>query len=43
MYEMMDAYWPAAADQPNTTKYDIEHAALYNSVAQSCSVQIYEG
>lgn len=31
-YEMMEAYWPTAADQPGATKHDIEHSAWYNSV-----------
>jgi dihydrofolate reductase len=29
-YEMMDSYWPTAADQPNATKHDIEHSVWYN-------------
>jgi dihydrofolate reductase len=31
-YEMMDAYWPTAADGPGATKHDIQHSAWYNSV-----------
>lgn len=31
-YEMMDSYWPTAADQPNATKHDIEHSRWYNNV-----------
>ena len=31
-YDMMDSYWPTAADQPNASKHDIEHAAWYNKV-----------
>ncbi len=31
-YELMEAYWPTAADQPNPSKHDIEHSAWYNSV-----------
>ncbi len=31
-YEMMNAYWPNAADQPNATKHDIEHSTWYNKV-----------
>jgi dihydrofolate reductase len=31
-YDMMKAYWPTAADQPNATPHDIEHSAWYNSV-----------
>jgi dihydrofolate reductase len=33
-YEMMDNYWPNAADQPGASKHDIEHAAWYNKVAK---------
>lgn len=29
-YEMMDSYWPTAADGPNPSKHDIEHSAWYN-------------
>lgn len=31
-YQMMEAYWPAAADQPGATKHDKEHSAWYNKV-----------
>jgi dihydrofolate reductase len=31
-YEMMESYWPHAADQPNATKHDIEHSSWYNRV-----------
>jgi dihydrofolate reductase len=31
-YEIMEAYWPTAADQPNASKHDIEHSAWYKSV-----------
>src|SRR5690242_8430146 len=31
-WQMMDAYWPTAADQPNASKHDIEHSAWYNQV-----------
>lgn len=31
-YEMMQAYWPTAANQPNATKHDIEHSQWYNNV-----------
>ena len=29
-YEMMEAYWPTAADQPNATKHDVDHSSWYN-------------
>ncbi|TRZ41831.1 dihydrofolate reductase family protein [Robertkochia solimangrovi] len=28
-YELMEDYWPTAADNPNATKHDIEHSAWY--------------
>ena len=31
-YEMMESYWPTAADQPGATKHDIEHSKWYKSV-----------
>lgn len=31
-YEMMQAYWPTAGDQPNASKHDREHSKWYNSV-----------
>jgi dihydrofolate reductase len=33
-WQMMDSYWPTAADQPTATKHDIEHSRWYNSVAK---------
>lgn len=31
-YEMMESYWPTAADKPTATKHDIEHAKWYKEV-----------
>jgi dihydrofolate reductase len=31
-WEMMDGYWPTAADKPNASKHDIEHSQWYNKV-----------
>ena len=31
-YEMMENYWPTAADQPDATKHDKEHSEWYNRV-----------
>ena len=31
-WQMMDGYWPTAADNPDATKHDKEHSAWYNSV-----------
>ncbi len=33
-YELMETYWPTAADQPNATQHDIEHSAWYKSVSK---------
>lgn len=33
-YELMQSYWPTAADQPNASKHDKEHAAWYSSVSK---------
>lgn len=31
-YQLMESYWPTAADKPNATKHDIEHATWYKQV-----------
>ncbi len=31
-YEMMQGYWPTAADQPNASKHDKEHSAWYKKI-----------
>ncbi|MBO9703509.1 MAG: dihydrofolate reductase family protein [Sporocytophaga sp.] len=31
-YEMMESYWPTAADKPNASKHDIEHSEWYKKV-----------
>jgi dihydrofolate reductase len=31
-YDMMEGYWPTAADQPEATEHDRKHSAWYNSV-----------
>lgn len=31
-YEMMQSYWPTAADQPNATKHDKTHSVWYKNV-----------
>lgn len=28
-YQLMESYWPTAADKPNATKHDIEHSRWY--------------
>ena len=31
-WQMMNSYWPTAADKPGATKHDIQHSRWYNSV-----------
>ena len=31
-YQMMENYWPTAAEKPNASKHDIEHAKWYKKV-----------
>lgn len=31
-FQLMESYWPTAADQPNATKHDIEHSKWYKTV-----------
>jgi dihydrofolate reductase len=31
-YQMMENYWPAAADKPAATRHDIEHSKWYSNV-----------
>jgi dihydrofolate reductase len=31
-FQMMEAYWPTAADKPNATKHDIEHSKWYSKI-----------
>ena len=31
-YQMMENYWPTAADQPTATRHDIEHSKWYGKV-----------
>jgi len=31
-YEMMQSYWPTAADKPDASRHDIQHSTWYNSV-----------
>lgn len=33
-YQMMENYWPTAADRPGASKHDKEHSAWYNEVAK---------
>ena len=31
-FQMMEGYWPTAADQPGATRHDIQHSNWYNKV-----------
>ena len=31
-FKIMDAYWPTAADKPNATKHDLQHASWYKKI-----------
>jgi dihydrofolate reductase len=31
-YQMMESYWPTAADKPKASKHDIEHSKWYSNV-----------
>jgi dihydrofolate reductase len=31
-FNIMDAYWPTAADSPNATKHDLQHASWYKKI-----------
>jgi len=31
-YQLMESYWPTAADKPNATQHDIEHSKWYSKV-----------
>lgn len=33
-YELMESYWPTAADKPSASKHDKEHAIWYKNVAK---------
>src|SRR5258706_6458594 len=33
-YEMMDSYWPTAAEQPGASKHDVQHSNWYNNVTK---------
>jgi dihydrofolate reductase len=33
-YQMMESYWPTAAQKPNASKHDIEHSIWYKKVSK---------
>jgi dihydrofolate reductase len=42
-YELMQSYWPTAADQPNASKHDKEHSAWYKKVDKVVLSKTMEG
>jgi dihydrofolate reductase len=42
-YEIMEAYWPTAADKPNPSRHDIEHSTWYNKVPKVVLSKSLEG
>lgn len=42
-FEMMENYWPTAANKPNPSKHDIEHSRWYNNVAKVVLSKSMEG
>jgi dihydrofolate reductase len=42
-YELMQSYWPTAADKPNASKHDKEHSAWYKQVDKVVLSKTMEG
>lgn len=42
-YQMMENYWPTAAEQPNASRHDIEHSRWYKKVAKVVVSKSMEG
>lgn len=42
-YQMMESYWPTAADKPTATKHDIEHSKWYKQVHKVVLSRTMEG
>jgi dihydrofolate reductase len=42
-FEIMQAYWPTAADEPDASKHDIEHGHWYNKVDKYVASASMEG
>lgn len=42
-YQMMESYWPTAAEQPGATKHDIEHGAWYSRAKKVVLSKTLEG
>ena len=41
-YKLMETYWPTAAEQPNATKHDIDHAHWVNAATKLVFSKILE-
>jgi dihydrofolate reductase len=42
-YQMMDNYWPTAAEKPEASRHDIQHSHWYNTVQKFVVSQSLEG
>ena len=42
-YQMMEAYWPTAAEKPGATRHDIKHSHWYNAVEKIVLSRTLEG
>ena len=42
-YEMMEGYWPAAGDEPDASKHDIEHSAWYKKAHKVVVSKTFKG
>jgi len=42
-YQMMQSYWPTAADKPNASSHDMEHSRWYNSVKKVVASKTMKG
>lgn len=42
-YDMMEGYWPTAADKPDASKHDIEHSKWYSNVHKVVLSKSMEG
>ena len=42
-YDMMEGYWPTAADKPNASKHDIEHSRWYKQAKKIVLSKSLEG
>ena len=42
-YQMMDSYWPTAAQQPQASRHDVQHSHWYNTVQKVVVSKSLEG